>query len=104
MNNPTKLKKLLCIKDPNPDYKKWIFNNLGEEVDSLPVYVGGIYTSNGCSYRKNKCWGRKQEYIYLSEMIEFGSFPKKYFADYEFYIDKILTENPTFEIKTIYPN
>lgn len=98
------MKKLLCVTDPNPDYKKWIFKNLGEEVESLPINVGSIYTSNGSTYTKNKCWGKKQEYIYISELIEFGSLPKKYFVDYEFFVEVILTDNTPIDIKTIYPN
>ncbi len=97
------MKKVICIKDPNPDYKNWIYKNLEIEVDSLPIYIGGIYTTNEITY-KNKCWGKKQEYIYISEMIEFGSFPRKYFSDYEIWIDGQLKMMSDFPLKPIYLN
>jgi hypothetical protein len=80
------MKKLICVKDPNPDYKKWVFSNLEMEVDPLPIYEGGVYLTNDCVYTKRKCWGEKQEYIFLANMLEFGPVPKKYFNDYEMYI------------------
>lgn len=52
------MKKVICIENPNPDYKKWIFNNLEIEVDSLPIYLGELFTTNEITC-KNKCWAKK---------------------------------------------
>lgn len=81
------MKKVICIQDPNPDYKDWVFNNLGVEVTPLNIHVGGIYTTNGKIFNEKNCWGKKQDYFYLTELIEFGSVPKKYFVDYFIHID-----------------
>ena len=81
--------KVICIKNPNKDYKDWIYDTTGLEIDSLLIFVGSIYNTIGDGL-EGRCWGQIQKYYYISELSEVGKIPTKYFrCALEVRMDKI---------------
>jgi hypothetical protein len=70
---------LICVKDPNQDYRDWIFRNTGLEVDELPIKFGKIYSTKNLEQGNKLCWGQIQEYTFLIGYTELGPIPSKYF-------------------------
>lgn len=72
--------KVICVKDPNPDYQKWIFNSTGLEVERIPIFINIEYNAIGDKL-VNRCWGFTQAYYYISELSGIGKIPSKYFKE-----------------------
>ncbi len=70
---------VICVKDPNKDYRDWIFRNTGLDVDDLPIKAGKIYSTNNLEFGVKLCWGKIQEYTFIKGYFELGPIPSKYF-------------------------
>ncbi len=80
--------KVICIKDPNPDYSEWIFKHSGIEDCNLPIKVGEQYWIEGI-FGEMIVWGESQEHLYIDDLgWETGPIPSKYFKTIDYLRDE----------------